>query len=171
MSNKDCCLSFCHSKFGLSEPSSSLLIFLGLCSSVFFHFGLLFRSFCTSPSFCLQVGKISKNKKKKLKKKQKRQAELLERRMLEIEALEREAEIREERAKEGGDEGDSEQSLASTLKPPPASVGPSMALGESDDDDDDDEDGEDEEEEERGERERPVRLTNHTCESLLVRHL
>uniref|UniRef100_A0A3B1KAL3 non-specific serine/threonine protein kinase n=1 Tax=Astyanax mexicanus TaxID=7994 RepID=A0A3B1KAL3_ASTMX len=47
----------------------------------------------------LQVGKISKNKKKKLKKKQKRQAELLERRMLEIEALEREAE--KQKANEG----------------------------------------------------------------------
>ncbi|XP_047451345.1 SRSF protein kinase 2-like [Mugil cephalus] len=108
------------------------------------------------------VGKISKNKKKKLKKKQKRQAELLERRMLEIEALEREAEKMEERAKEGGDKGELEHNPSSPLPPPPPPVGPSMALGESDDDDDDDEDGEDEEEE-GGERERPVRLTNHTC--------
>lgn len=108
------------------------------------------------------VGKISKNKKKKLKKKQKRQAELLERRMLEIEALEREAEIREERAKETGDKGDVEHKLPSPLQPPPAPLGPSMALGESDDDDDDEEDGEDEEEE-GVERERPIRLTNHTC--------
>lgn len=117
------------------------------------------------------MGKISKNKKKKLKKKQKRQAELLERRMLEIEALEREAEIREERAKETGDKGDAEHKLSSPLQqqPPPAPFGPSMALGESDDDDDDEEDGEDEEEE-GVERERPIRLTNHTCESLLVNH-
>ncbi|AWP08129.1 putative SRSF protein kinase 2 [Scophthalmus maximus] len=87
------------------------------------------------------VGKISKNKKKKLKKKQKRQAELLERRMLEIEALEREAEKKEERAKEGGEKG----ALEHNPSPPP--IGPSMALGESDEDDDDEEDGEDEEEE------------------------
>uniref|UniRef100_A0A8D3C256 non-specific serine/threonine protein kinase n=1 Tax=Scophthalmus maximus TaxID=52904 RepID=A0A8D3C256_SCOMX len=109
----------------------------------------------TSPGV---VGKISKNKKKKLKKKQKRQAELLERRMLEIEALEREAEKKEERAKEGGEKG----ALEHNPSPPP--IGPSMALGESDEDDDDEEDGEDEEEE-AGERERPIRLTNHTCES------
>lgn len=85
--------------------------------------------------------------------------------MLEIEALEREAEIREERAKESGDKGDAERSLPSPQQQQqqPAPLGPSMALGESDDDDDDDEDGEDEEEE-GGERERPVRLTNHTCE-------
>ncbi|KAI3371125.1 hypothetical protein L3Q82_023759 [Scortum barcoo] len=109
------------------------------------------------------VGKISKNKKKKLKKKQKRQAELLERRMLEIEALEREAERREERAKEGGEKGDHEHNPPSPLQLPlPPQLGPSMALGESDDDDDDEEDGEDEEEE-GGERERPIRLTNHTC--------
>ncbi|XP_056242309.1 SRSF protein kinase 2 isoform X5 [Seriola aureovittata] len=106
------------------------------------------------------VGKISKNKKKKLKKKQKRQAELLERRMLEIEALEREAEKKEERAKEGGEKGALEHNRSSPLQPPPP--GPSMALGESDEDDDDEEDGEDEEEE-GGERERPIRLTNHTC--------
>ncbi|XP_035520729.1 SRSF protein kinase 3 [Morone saxatilis] len=108
------------------------------------------------------VGKISKNKKKKLKKKQKRQAELLERRMLEIEALEREAEKREEKAKEGGEKGEHEHNLSSPLQLPPPQLGPSMALGESDEDDDDEEDGEDEEEE-GGERERPIRLTNHTC--------
>ncbi|XP_029377885.1 SRSF protein kinase 2 isoform X2 [Echeneis naucrates] len=108
------------------------------------------------------VGKISKNKKKKLKKKQKRQAELLERRMLEIEALEREAERREERAKEGGEKGATEHKLSSPLQPTPAPVGPSIALGESDEDDDDEEDGEDEEEE-GGDSERPIRLTNHTC--------
>ncbi|XP_040894609.1 SRSF protein kinase 2 isoform X2 [Toxotes jaculatrix] len=109
------------------------------------------------------VGKISKNKKKKLKKKQKRQAELLERRMLEIEALEREAEKREERAKEGGEKGALEHNLPSPLQQlPPPPLGPSMALGESDEDDDDEEDCEDEEEE-GGERERPIRLTNHTC--------
>uniref|UniRef100_A0AAQ5ZV27 non-specific serine/threonine protein kinase n=1 Tax=Amphiprion ocellaris TaxID=80972 RepID=A0AAQ5ZV27_AMPOC len=115
-------------------------------------------------TFSLCVGKISKNKKKKLKKKQKRQAELLERRMLEIEALEREAEKREERAKEGGEKGALEHNLPSTLQQPQPQLGPSMALGESDDDDDDEEDGEDEEEE-GGERDRPIRLTNHTCES------
>ncbi|XP_029952774.1 SRSF protein kinase 2 isoform X3 [Salarias fasciatus] len=109
------------------------------------------------------VGKISKNKKKKLKKKQKRQAELLERRMLEIEALEREAEIREERAKEGGEKEGSKHNQSSQLQQPPAPVGPSMALGESDDDDDDDEEDGEEEEEEGGEKERPIRLTNHTC--------
>ncbi|XP_059192004.1 SRSF protein kinase 2-like [Centropristis striata] len=112
------------------------------------------------PVSTTDVGKISKNKKKKLKKKQKRQAELLERRMLEIEALEREAEKKEERAKDGVEKGEHEQN-PSPRKP---HLGPSMALGESDEDDDDEEDGEDEEEEggER-ERERPVRLTNHTC--------
>uniref|UniRef100_A0A665TYD2 non-specific serine/threonine protein kinase n=1 Tax=Echeneis naucrates TaxID=173247 RepID=A0A665TYD2_ECHNA len=114
------------------------------------------------------VGKISKNKKKKLKKKQKRQAELLERRMLEIEALEREAERREERAKEGGEKGATEHKLSSPLQPTPAPVGPSIALGESDEDDDDEEDGEDEEEE-GGDSERPIRLTNHTCKSSEVR--
>uniref|UniRef100_A0A7N6A186 non-specific serine/threonine protein kinase n=1 Tax=Anabas testudineus TaxID=64144 RepID=A0A7N6A186_ANATE len=107
------------------------------------------------------VGKISKNKKKKLKKKQKRQAELLERRMLEIEALEREAERREERAKDGGEKGELEHNLPSPLQPPQPTLGPSMALGESDDEDDEEEDGEDEEEE-GGERDRPIRLTNHT---------
>ncbi|XP_056242305.1 SRSF protein kinase 2 isoform X2 [Seriola aureovittata] len=112
------------------------------------------------PVSTTDVGKISKNKKKKLKKKQKRQAELLERRMLEIEALEREAEKKEERAKEGGEKGALEHNRSSPLQPPPP--GPSMALGESDEDDDDEEDGEDEEEE-GGERERPIRLTNHTC--------
>ncbi|MEQ2216836.1 hypothetical protein XENOCAPTIV_023188, partial [Xenoophorus captivus] len=81
--------------------------------------------------------------------------------MLEIEALEREAEIREERAKETGDKGDGEHNLPSPLQTPPVPLGPSMALGESDDDDDDEEDGEDEEEE-GVERERPIRLTNHT---------
>ncbi|KAM7397017.1 hypothetical protein PAMP_020016 [Pampus punctatissimus] len=80
--------------------------------------------------------------------------------MLEIEALEREAEKREERAKEGGEKGAHEHSLHSPLQPPPP--GPSMALGESDEDDEDEEDGEDEDEE-GGERERPIRLTNHTC--------
>lgn len=93
----------------------------------------------------LQVGKISKNKKKKLKKKQKRQAELLERRMLEIEALEREA----EKQRSGG---------ASD-----AAHGPSLALADSEDDEEEDEDA-DEDEEAEGEKERPVRLTNHTCE-------
>ncbi|KAM7414955.1 hypothetical protein PAMA_019666 [Pampus argenteus] len=111
------------------------------------------------PVSTTDVGKISKNKKKKLKKKQKRQAELLERRMLEIEALEREAEKKEERAKEGGEKGAHEHNLPSPLQPP---LGPSMALGESDEDDEDEEDGEDEDEE-GGERERPIRLTNHTC--------
>uniref|UniRef100_A0A674N481 non-specific serine/threonine protein kinase n=1 Tax=Takifugu rubripes TaxID=31033 RepID=A0A674N481_TAKRU len=113
----------------------------------------------------LRVGKISKNKKKKLKKKQKRQAELLERRMLEIEALEREAEKREERAKEEGEKEDNDTDPSSVAVPPsPQQLGPSMAPGESDEDDDDEEDGEDDEEE-GGELERPVRLTNHTCES------
>ncbi|XP_037539669.1 SRSF protein kinase 2 [Nematolebias whitei] len=106
------------------------------------------------------MGKISKNKKKKLKKKQKRQAELLERRMLEIEALEREAEIKEETVKEVEDKNVAEESSLLQSAPPP--LGPGMALGESDDEEDDEEDGEDEEEE-GGERERPVRLTNHTC--------
>ncbi|XP_030630169.1 SRSF protein kinase 2 [Chanos chanos] len=92
------------------------------------------------------VGKISKNKKKKLKKKQKRQAELLERRMLEIEALEREAE--KQRANE-------------ECNP---TQGPAIALGDSDDEEDDEEDAEDEEEGET-EKERPERLTNHTCKS------
>lgn len=84
--------------------------------------------------------------------------------MLEIEALEREAEKKEERAKEGGEKGEHEHNLSSPMQPPPPPLGPSMALGESDEDDDDEEDGEDEEEE-GGERERPIRLTNHTCES------
>lgn len=113
-----------------------------------------------------KVGKISKNKKKKLKKKQKRQAELLERRMLEIEALEREAEKREERAKEEGEkeDNDNDNDASSVAVPPsPQQLGPSMAPGESDEDDDDEDDGEDDEEE--GDLERPVRLTNHTCES------
>ncbi|XP_047195687.1 SRSF protein kinase 2 isoform X1 [Hippoglossus stenolepis] len=112
------------------------------------------------PVSTTDVGKISKNKKKKLKKKQKRQAELLERRMLEIEALEREAEKKEESVKEGDDKEAPEHNLSSSLQS--AALGPSMALGESDEDDDDEEDGEDEEEE-GGERERPIRLTNHTC--------
>ncbi|XP_068595107.1 SRSF protein kinase 2 [Brachionichthys hirsutus] len=110
------------------------------------------------PVSTTDVGKISKNKKKKLKKKQKRQAELLERRVLEIEALEREAEKKEEIAKDGGEEEEHERNPSS----PPPQLGPGMALGESDEDDDDEEDGEDEEEE-GGERERPIRLTNHTC--------
>ncbi|XP_057182922.1 SRSF protein kinase 3 [Triplophysa rosa] len=88
-----------------------------------------------------QVGKISRNKKKKLKKKQKRQAELLERRMLEIEALEREAEKQ---------------------KAPNSTHCPALALGDSEDDEDDEEDA-DEVEQEEGQKERPVRLTNHTC--------
>ncbi|KAA0724788.1 SRSF protein kinase 2 [Triplophysa tibetana] len=88
-----------------------------------------------------QVGKISRNKKKKLKKKQKRQAELLERRMLEIEALEREAEKQ---------------------KAPNSAHGPALALGDSEDDEDDEEDA-DEVEQVEGQKERPVRLTNHTC--------
>ncbi|XP_051548598.1 SRSF protein kinase 3-like isoform X1 [Myxocyprinus asiaticus] len=93
----------------------------------------------------IQVGKISKNKKKKLKKKQKRQAELLERRMLEIEALEKEAEQQR------------------TTKPAHSPThGPALMLGDSEDDEDDDEDV-DEEEETEGEKVRPVRLTNHTC--------
>ncbi|XP_067357513.1 SRSF protein kinase 2 isoform X4 [Channa argus] len=116
------------------------------------------------PVSTTDIGKISKNKKKKLKKKQKRQAELLERRMLEIEALEREAERKEERAKDGGEKGALEHNLTSPSPPPPPPLGPTMALGESDEEDDEDEDGEDEEEEAGG-RERPVRLTNHTCAS------
>lgn len=85
--------------------------------------------------------------------------------MLEIEALEREAEKREERAKEEGDKGENDHDLSSVVVPPSLpQLGPSMAPGESDEDDDDEEDGEDEEEE-GGELERPVRLTNHTCES------
>uniref|UniRef100_A0A3P9MKK2 non-specific serine/threonine protein kinase n=1 Tax=Oryzias latipes TaxID=8090 RepID=A0A3P9MKK2_ORYLA len=109
------------------------------------------------------MGKISKNKKKKLKKKQKRQAELLERRMLEIEALEREAEKNEERAKEGEDRGQAEQDPSSPLQPQqdPLPAVPALVPGESDEDDDEEEDAEDEEDE-GGERERPVRLTNHT---------
>uniref|UniRef100_A0A8D0CG39 non-specific serine/threonine protein kinase n=1 Tax=Scleropages formosus TaxID=113540 RepID=A0A8D0CG39_SCLFO len=61
------------------------------------------------PTSVLQVGKISKNKKKKLKKKQRRQAELLERRMLEIEALEREAERQQAAEGEEGEEEDDEE--------------------------------------------------------------
>lgn len=83
--------------------------------------------------------------------------------MLEIEALEREAEKKEERAKDEGEKGALEYNLPSPLQPPPP-LGPSMALGESDDEDDEEEDGEDDEEE-GGERDRPIRLTNHTCES------
>ncbi|KAF7667645.1 hypothetical protein LDENG_00055820 [Lucifuga dentata] len=113
------------------------------------------------PVSTTDAGKISKNKKKKLKKKQKRQAELLERRMLEIEALEREAEKKEERAKEEGEKEAHERNPTSPLPPPPQ-LGPAIALGESDEDDEDEEDGEDEEEE-GGEKERPIRLTNHTC--------
>lgn len=86
--------------------------------------------------------------------------------MLEIEALEREAEKKEERAKEGEEKGEHEHNLSSPLlQPSPPQLGPSMALGESDEDDDDDEEEGDDEEEEGGERERPIRLTNHTCES------
>uniref|UniRef100_A0A673BSZ6 non-specific serine/threonine protein kinase n=1 Tax=Sphaeramia orbicularis TaxID=375764 RepID=A0A673BSZ6_9TELE len=117
-----------------------------------------------------RVGKISKNKKKKLKKKQKRQAELLERRMLEIEALEREAEKREERAKDGGEKGAHEHNPTSPLQPPPAPLGPSMALGESDEDDEDDEDGE-EEEEEGGERERPISVDCNEVDTTECVHL
>ncbi|XP_055365395.1 SRSF protein kinase 2 isoform X3 [Betta splendens] len=116
------------------------------------------------PVSTTDVGKISKNKKKKLKKKQKRQAELLERRMQEIEALEREAERREERAKDGAEHEVLEHKLPSPPQPPSLPLGPSMALGESDDDEEEEEDGE-EEEEEAGERDRPIRLTNHTCAS------
>lgn len=84
--------------------------------------------------------------------------------MLEIEALEREAEKREERAKEEGEKEESEHDPSSLAVPPsPQQLGPSMAPGESDEDDDEEEDGEDEEEE-GGEQERPVRLTNYTCE-------
>ncbi len=97
----------------------------------------------------LQVGKISKNKKKKLKKKQRRQAELLERRMLEIEALEREA----EKQRSGG---------ASD-----ATHGPSLALADSEDDEEVDEDADEDEE---GEKERPTRLTNHTCEFIVYKN-
>lgn len=86
--------------------------------------------------------------------------------MLEIEALEREAEKREERVKEEGEKEDSKRDLSTLAVPPsPPQLGPSMAPGESDEDDEEEEDGEDEEEE-GGERERPVRLTNHTCEWL-----
>lgn len=85
--------------------------------------------------------------------------------MQEIEALEREAEKREERAKDGGEQEVLEHNLPSPLQPPPRPLGPSMALGESDEDDEEEEDGEEEEEEEGGERDRPIRLTNHTCES------
>lgn len=85
--------------------------------------------------------------------------------MLEIEALEREAEKREERARDGGEKGEHEHNPSPPpLLASPLQLGPSMALGESDEDDEDDEDGDDEEEE-GGERERPIRLTNHTCES------
>lgn len=83
--------------------------------------------------------------------------------VLEIEALEREAEKKEERAKDGEEKGSHENNPGSPVQPAPPVLGPSMALGESDDEDDDDEDGEDEEEE-APERGRPVRLTNHTCE-------
>ncbi|XP_036068173.1 SRSF protein kinase 2 isoform X1 [Oryzias melastigma] len=116
------------------------------------------------PVSTTDMGKISKNKKKKLKKKQKRQAELLERRMLEIEALEREAEKKEERAKDGEDRGEAEQDPSSPLQPQqaPLPAAPALVPGESDEDDEEEEDAEDEEDE-GGERERPVRLTNHTC--------
>lgn len=83
--------------------------------------------------------------------------------MLEIEALEREAERREEKAKEGGEKATLDRNLPSPLQPLQPPPGHSTSLGDSDDDDDDEEDGEDEEEEEGGER--PIRLTNHTCES------
>lgn len=84
--------------------------------------------------------------------------------MLEIEALEREAEKKEEKALDEGEKGEKEQNPLSSplLQPSQPQLGPSMAPGESDEDDEDEEDGEDEEEE-GGER--PVRLTNHTCES------
>ncbi|KAG7230936.1 hypothetical protein INR49_024964 [Caranx melampygus] len=114
-----------------------------------------------SPALTFDVGKISKNKKKKLKKKQKRQAELLERRMLEIEALEREAERREERAKEGERKGHLNTTCLRRCSHHHRSWAPAWPweramtmmmmrrMGN--------------EEEEGGERERPIRLTNHTC--------
>lgn len=64
--------------------------------------------------------------------------------MLEIEALEREAE--KQRAGGASD----------------TTLGPSLALADSEEDEEDDEDA-DEDEEAEGEKERPVRLTNHTC--------
>ncbi|XP_072290949.1 SRSF protein kinase 2 isoform X2 [Eucyclogobius newberryi] len=117
------------------------------------------------PVSTIDMGKISKNKKKKLKKKQKRQAELLERRMLEIEALEREAEKKddedEDQAKDGEEKGSRETNRGTPEQTAPA-LGPSMALGESDEEDEEEEEGE-EDEEEGGGAERPTRLTNHTC--------
>lgn len=87
--------------------------------------------------------------------------------MLEIEALEREAEQQEEiGVLEGRETSDQEQRATSLPQRQPTHLhlGPCMAPGESDDDEDEDEeDGEEEEEVES--KERPVRLTNHTCES------
>lgn len=86
--------------------------------------------------------------------------------MLEIEALEREAEQREERdVLDDGEKCEREQKTSSSppLQPSHPQLGPSMAPGESDDDDDEEEEDGEEEEEEEG-VERPVRLTNHTCE-------
>uniref|UniRef100_A0AAY4EDJ1 non-specific serine/threonine protein kinase n=1 Tax=Denticeps clupeoides TaxID=299321 RepID=A0AAY4EDJ1_9TELE len=113
------------------------------------------------------VGKISKNKKKKLKKKQKRQAELLERRMLEIEELEREAERQKASDDSNPNLNPNTNSNANpspniNLKPNPT-LGPAIALEDSDDDEDD-EDTVDEE----GEKERPIILTNHTCECFIL---
>uniref|UniRef100_A0AAY4EBX2 non-specific serine/threonine protein kinase n=1 Tax=Denticeps clupeoides TaxID=299321 RepID=A0AAY4EBX2_9TELE len=116
------------------------------------------------------VGKISKNKKKKLKKKQKRQAELLERRMLEIEELEREAERQKASDDSNPNLNPNTNSNANpspniNLKPNPT-LGPAIALEDSDDDEDD-EDTVDEE----GEKERPIILTNHTCECFILQDI
>lgn len=84
--------------------------------------------------------------------------------MLEIEALEREAEQREERGVlDSGEKCAREQKASPPLQPSHPQLGPSMALEESDDDDDEEEEDGEEEEEDEG-SERPVRLTNHTCE-------
>lgn len=66
--------------------------------------------------------------------------------MLEIEALEREAEKQ---------------------NAPNSAHCPALTLGDSEDDEDDDEDA-DEVEQVEGQKERPVRLTNHTCECVRV---
>lgn len=83
--------------------------------------------------------------------------------MLEIEALEREAEQREERGVLDSGEKCEQKTLSSPpLQPSQPQLGPSMAPGESDEDEDDEEEDGEEEDDEGGER--PVRLTNHTCE-------